>query len=73
MQVILTGSTGYIGKEVLTQCLGNPEITSIIALSRRDLPEEFKNSKLTILIIKDFNSYPESILEKLKDADACIW
>lgn len=73
MQVILTGSTGFIGKEVLDQCLRNPEITSIIALSRRDLPEEITNPKLSVIIVKDFNSYPDSILDQLKNADACIW
>ncbi|KAF5861520.1 hypothetical protein ETB97_012846 [Aspergillus alliaceus] len=38
MKVILTGSTGFIGCEVLKQCLQNPSITSIVAFSRRDLP-----------------------------------
>ncbi|KAF4625828.1 hypothetical protein G7Y89_g12334 [Cudoniella acicularis] len=73
MKVILLGSTGFIGKEVLDQCLKNPAITSLIALSRRDLPGEAANPKLTVVIIEDFKLYPDSVLEQLKGADACIW
>ncbi len=69
MKVILLGSTGFIGKEVLNSCLTNPAITSIIALSRRDLPVNFK---LTVVIVEDFNQYPGSVLEQLKGVDACI-
>jgi len=70
MKIILTGSTGFIGKAVLEQCLNNPAITSIIALSRRELPA---NPKLTSVIMKDFKMYPEEVLEQLKSAEACIW
>jgi nucleoside-diphosphate-sugar epimerase len=73
MKVILTGSTGYIGKEVLHQCLENPAITSLIALSRRELPGSTPNPKLTVVIIEDFKSYPGPVLEQLKGAEACIW
>jgi uncharacterized protein YbjT (DUF2867 family) len=73
MKVILLGSTGFIGKAVLDHCLKTPAITSIIALSRRDLPEEAADPKLAVVIIKDFKLYPDSVLEELKGADACIW
>ncbi|EYE94844.1 putative nucleoside-diphosphate-sugar epimerase [Aspergillus ruber CBS 135680] len=73
MKIILLGSTGFIGKEVLNQCLETPAITSLIALSRRDLPEAATNPKLTVVIMEHFNSYPDSVLEQLKGADACIW
>ncbi|ODM24245.1 hypothetical protein SI65_02046 [Aspergillus cristatus] len=73
MKVILLGSTGFIGKEVLNQCLETPAITSLIALSRRDLPEAAANPKLTVVIMEHFNSYPDFVLEQLKGADSCIW
>jgi len=73
MKVFLLGSTGFIGKEVLDQCLKSPAVTCVIALSRHDLPRETANPKLTVVIIDDFKFYPESVLEQLKDADACIW
>ena len=38
MNVICTGSTGFLGRKVLEQCLQNPSITFIIALTRRNLP-----------------------------------
>jgi uncharacterized protein YbjT (DUF2867 family) len=70
MKVILLGSTGFIGKAVLDQCLKSPAITSLIALSRRDLPA---HPKLTVVIIENFKLYPDSVLELLRGADACIW
>ena len=72
MKVILLGSTDFIGNEVLDQCLKNPAITSLIAFSRRDLPGEAANLKLTVVIIEDFKLYTDSALEQLKGADACI-
>ncbi len=74
MKFILTGCTGFIGSEVLSQCLKNPQITSIVALSRRELPESVtKDPKLKVLIFKDFNTYSDSALKELSGADACIW
>ncbi|KIN02328.1 hypothetical protein OIDMADRAFT_53837 [Oidiodendron maius Zn] len=70
MKVILLGSTGFIGKAVLDRCLKTPAITSVIALSRRDLPEEAADPKLAVVIIKDFKLYPDSVLKELKGADA---
>jgi uncharacterized protein YbjT (DUF2867 family) len=74
MKVILTGSTGFIGREVLEQCLQNTRITSIIALSRRDFsPPLTRNSKLKVVIMENFLSYPPSVLQEIRDAEACIW
>ena len=71
MKIILTGNTGLIGAEVLTQCLANPAITSIVAISRRDLP--IQHPKLKQIQHSDFNSYPQPLLDELKGAEACIW
>jgi uncharacterized protein YbjT (DUF2867 family) len=74
MKFILTGCTGFIGSEVLSQCLRNPSISSVIALSRRKLPEAISNDpKLKVVVMKDFKLYPESVLLELAGADACIW
>ncbi|CZR61004.1 uncharacterized protein PAC_10900 [Phialocephala subalpina] len=74
MKFIVTGSTGFVGGEVLSQCLRNPAVTSVIALSRRNLPEALtKDPKLNVVIMKDFNSYPNSVMQEMKGADACIW
>ncbi|KUJ11303.1 uncharacterized protein LY89DRAFT_242206 [Mollisia scopiformis] len=71
MKIILTGSTGYIGNEVLLQCLANPSITSIIALSRRNL--KISDPKLKVIIHEDFTTYPPELMTQLADADACIY
>ena len=70
MKVILTDSSGFIGNEVLTQCLQHPAITSIVALTRRDLSA---HDKLHVIKVDNFLTYPDSVVEHIKDADACIW
>ncbi|KAL2864963.1 uncharacterized protein BJX67DRAFT_198043 [Aspergillus lucknowensis] len=74
MKIILTGTTGFVGTEVLAQVLENPSITSIIVLSRKPLPEPVtKNPKVTVKILDDFLHYPESLLQELQGAEACVW
>lgn len=73
MKVILAGSTGFIGHEVLDQCLANPAITSIVALSRRDIPSHEDHNKLQVVIMNDFLTYSEAVMKDLKSAEACIW
>jgi dTDP-D-glucose 4,6-dehydratase len=74
MKFILTGCTGFIGSEVLQQCLRNPTVTSVIALSRWKFSESVNTDlKLKLVIMKDFNLYLELVLKELAGADACIW
>ena len=74
MRVFLTGATGFIGGEVLTQALAHPSITSLICLSRRALPESVTtNPKVKVIILSDFMSYPPKILAQLEGAESCIW
>ncbi len=74
MKVILSGVTGFIGSEVLNQCRANPEITSIIALSRRPLSTDItKDPQVEIIVMKDFTTYSKEVIEQLEGADACIW
>lgn len=73
MKIILAGSTGGIGSEVLQQCLQHPSIDSVVALSRRSLPVSvIRNPKLTVIIMEDFLSYSDSIMRQLDGAQACI-
>ncbi|KAJ6626250.1 hypothetical protein B0H10DRAFT_1906815 [Mycena sp. CBHHK59/15] len=74
MKVILTGTTGFIGSEVLAQCRQNPAITSIIALSRRPLAADITaDPKVQTVLMKDFKKYPDALVQQLAGADACIW
>ncbi|KAL8993111.1 MAG: hypothetical protein Q9169_006591 [Polycauliona sp. 2 TL-2023] len=73
MKIIVAGSTGFIGHEVLTQLLSHPRVHSIVALTRRPLPSSFNNNpKLTIAILEDFLTYPADISQQFDDTDACI-
>ena len=73
MKIILTGNTGFAGGEILAQCLRDVDITSIIVLSRRDLPKPINDPRLKVIIMKDFKVYPEDVVDQLQGADACIW
>ncbi|KAJ0420366.1 hypothetical protein BJY00DRAFT_313037 [Aspergillus carlsbadensis] len=74
MKIILTGTTGFVGTEVLAQALANPHITSLIVLSRKPLPESItENPKVTVKVIDDFLTYPDSLLEELAGAEGCVW
>ena len=79
MKLIVTGGTGLLGTEVILQCVKNPKVTSIIALSRRPVPvpenagDGADTSKLKSIILKDFTKYPDDVKAQLADADACIW
>jgi uncharacterized protein YbjT (DUF2867 family) len=74
MKVLVTGPTGFIGKEALNQALLRPEITSVVALTRRSLPSDVSaNPKLQTIIKSDFSKWEADILGEIKDADAMIW
>lgn len=74
MKVVLSGSTGYIGSEILTQCLTHPSITSLLLLTRRPPSVDLAaHPKAKVLILEDFTSYSEATLSELKSADAAIW
>ncbi|KAF2100557.1 hypothetical protein NA57DRAFT_54635 [Rhizodiscina lignyota] len=74
MKVVLTGVTGLVGSATLKQCIKDERITSIIALSRRELPLELTSSeKVKVIIHKDFLQYPDNLLGELRDSEACLW
>ena len=85
MKVILTGSTGFIGGEVLLQALAHPAITSVVALTRRELsgeelvkatggtPGGGGEKKLEVVLIKDFMNYGDEVLRKCEGAGGVIW
>ncbi len=73
MKIILSGCTGFIGAEVLAQCLKHPAVQSVVALVRRSIPQTINHPKLKTVIMKDFTTYPDNVLAELSGADACIW
>lgn len=70
MKVIITGSTGMVGKGVLLECLNNPLISEVLIINRQSI--NIKHSKLTELIHTDFFDLT-LIEEQLKGYDACFF
>lgn len=73
MKVVITGATGFIGQEVLEQCIEHPKITSIIVLSRRQLLKPVECPKVKVITLDDFLKYSEPTISEIQGADACIW
>lgn len=71
MKIIVTGSTGTVGSAVLQRCIDHPDVTSVVALTRRSL--DISDPKLNNIIHKDFLNYDKEVLDQLKGAEACIW
>lgn len=73
MKVILSGGTGYIGGAVLSQCLNDPSITSVLILTRRDPGNVAENPKAKVILVNDFTTYDEYTIDEFRTADAAIW
>lgn len=73
MKLVIGGSTGFVGAELIRQGLENPAITSIVALGRRETPRPSEATKLRSVVCDNFESYSDSVKKELEDADACIW
>ena len=74
MKIVVTGATGFVGSGVLEICIEDSRITSIVALSCRELPVDLtSNEKLKVIIHQDFSQYPDELLHELRDARACLW
>lgn len=75
MKLLVVSATGFVGGEVLRQALRNPAITSIVAITRREMPQPApQNDKLQYFVLDDWTSqYPEQLQTLVKGADACIW
>lgn len=69
MKVIVTGTTGMVGKGVLLECLDQPEVTAVLSISRRSIGVE--HTKLKELIHADFSEF-DSVSSELSGYDACF-
>ena len=78
MKVVLSGATGFIGSEVLRQCIAHPDITAIVCLARREIPEEVsgKSDKVHTVILKDhkdWSKWSEATRKAVEGADMALW
>ena len=70
MNVIIMGSIGMVGKEVLKECINNKDITKITIINRRKI--DIDDDRIIQVIHDDFNNY-EKINKYLKNQNACIY
>ncbi len=70
MKVIVTGVTGHVGEGVLLECLQNPAVEKVLAVSRRGSGRS--HAKLAELLVPDFTRLG-AVEEQLKGYDACFY
>ena len=68
MKVIITGTSGMVGRGVLLECLYHPKIDKILSIGRTNI--DLDHPKLIQLEHKDFSEFTTQT-ENLKDYDAC--
>ncbi|OBT81215.1 hypothetical protein VE02_10031 [Pseudogymnoascus sp. 03VT05] len=79
MKLVVAGSTGFVGTEIVRQALSHPGITSVVGLARRPtlMPHDEGHGidirKLKSVVCEDFNNYTDNVKQELAEADACIW
>ena len=69
MNVIITGSTGMVGKGVLLECIDGDRIENILIINRN--PLNLTHPKVKEIIHKDFSEFT-SIKEQLVGYNACF-
>lgn len=69
-KVVITGTTGMVGKGVLLECLDHPSIDAILIVNRNSLG--ITHSKLKEVLVKDFFDL-SSISDQMKVYDACFF
>ncbi len=70
MKVVLFGASGMVGQGVLNECLRDPEVTRVLAVTRS--PMGRSDPKLVELVHKDFYDF-SSVEPELAGYDACFF
>ena len=70
MKVIIFGATGMIGQGVLRECLLDPGVTSVLAVTRSPIGQQ--HPRLRELVHRDFASF-SAIEPQLAGYDACFF
>jgi len=70
MKVILFGATGMVGQGVLRECLLDPDVEGVLAISRTPLQQQ--HEKLRTLVHADFTDYT-AVESELWGYDACFF
>lgn len=67
MKIVITGSTGMVGKSVLLACLANNSVTEIVLFNRSAV--HLQSTKITEVIISSFEEIAQ-YTEELKNVNA---
>ena len=70
LKVIITGTTGMVGKGVLLECLEHPEVSEVLIINRSSIG--MQHPKLKEFIHKDFYNL-QPVREQLQGYDACFF
>jgi uncharacterized protein YbjT (DUF2867 family) len=70
LNVIITGSTGMVGKAALIECLESPQVASVLVINRQSLG--VSNPKLREIIHRDFFDL-SAIQADLQGYNACFF
>jgi uncharacterized protein YbjT (DUF2867 family) len=70
LKVLITGSSGMLGRAVLLESLERAEVSSVLIINRS--PLDIKHPKLTELILPDFLNISD-LKNNLKGFDACYF
>ncbi len=68
--VVITGTTGMVGKGVLLECMDHPSINNIMIVNRN--PLNITHPKVREVLVKDFFDL-SGISDELKGFDACFF
>ncbi len=69
MYVLITGSTGMVGKSVLYECVNDDRIKKIFLINR--VPVDLKSSKISEFVINDFLNLGK-LKNEIDHIDACF-
>lgn len=69
MNVLITGSTGMVGKSVLNECINDDRIKNIFLINRS--PVNLKSYKISEFILDNFLNVYE-LKNKISNCDACF-
>ena len=70
MNVILFGASGMVGGGVLRECLGDPQVESVLAVGRRSC--DVTHPKLRELLLSDLYKL-DSVTDDLRGYEACFF
>ncbi|CAK5273546.1 unnamed protein product [Mycena citricolor] len=75
MKLIITGATGYVGKETVSQACKHSGISTVVAVTRKPIaaPEGTPAGKFKNVVVSDYDQYTDEAKKEFAGANGCIW